>query len=266
MASPIPNPLPPRALIGMVHLPALPGSPDGDRPMAEVIASACADARRLADAGFDALLIENYGDAPFRPGRADPHTVACMTLAARAVREAVPRLPLGVNVLRNDPLAAVAVAHMVGAAFVRVNVHCGVYATDQGLLEGRADETLRYRRLLGAKVLIFADVHVKHARPLSSPDIAAAAEETAYRGRADALIVSGPATGKPTDPADIRAVRTAVPDRPIYVGSGTRPDNVREVLAVADGAIVGTALKAGHRTEAPVDPALAAALVLAARS
>lgn len=253
--------LPSPALIGMVHLPPLPGSPTGTSPLASIISAACTDACVLADAGFDALMLENFGDAPFRATQVDAHTVACMTLAAQAVRAAVPRLPLGINVLRNDSTAALAIAHTVGAAFIRVNVHCGVYATDQGIIEGRADETLRYRGRLGAETLILADVHVKHARPLSSIDIVEAAEETAYRGRADALIVSGTATGKPTDLDDLRAVRRAVPDRPVFVGSGATADNIREILNIADGVIVGTAVKRDGRTTAPVDPERAAAFI-----
>lgn len=257
--------LPPRALIGMVHLPPLPGSGAAAWPLQEISAAACADARTLADAGFDAIIIENFGDAPFHPTRVPPETIAAMTLVTRAVRQAV-ALPLGINVLRNDPEAALAIATVCGAAFIRVNVHCGVYATDQGLIEGSAHSTLRYRQGIGSAALIFADVHVKHAVPLSCPDIAAAAEETAYRGRADGLIVSGPATGKPTDIADVQAVRAAVPDRPLLVGSGVIVQTVRDLLQVADGAIIGTALKMDERIASPVDPARAAAMVAAARS
>lgn len=257
--------LPPRALIGMVHLGPLPGSPGAALPLDANVAAACADARALADAGFDAVIVENFGDAPFRATRVDPHTVAGMTLAVRAIRAAV-GLPLGVNVLRNDPLAALAIATVCDAGFIRVNVHCGVYATDQGLIEGRADETLRYRRLLDSAVAIFADVHVKHAQPLSCPEIASAAQEAAYRGGADGLIVSGPATGQPTDPADLQAVRAAVPDRPLLVGSGATVDSVHDLLEAADGVIVGTALKIEGRTLAAIDPDRARAFVRAARS
>jgi uncharacterized protein len=263
-APPIQNPFPPRALIGMVHLAPLPGSPANELTLGSIIALAVADAQALEQAGFDALMIENFGDAPFRATQVDPHTIACMTVVAQAVR-AVTRLPIGINVLRNDPLAALAIANTCAAAFVRINVHCGVYATDQGIIEGRADDTLRYRQLLGSKTLIFADVHVKHARPLSPANISDAAEETAYRGRADALIVSGTATGKPTDLDDVRTVKAAVPDRPIYVGSGATLDTIREILAVADGAIVGTAIKRDARTTAPVDPDRVAAFVRSAR-
>jgi membrane complex biogenesis BtpA family protein len=258
------NPLPTRALIGMVHLLPLPGSPAARQTLQTITALALADAQALRQAGFDALIVENFGDAPFRATRVDPHTVAAMTLIARAIREQVD-LPLGINVLRNDALAAIAIATTCGAGFVRINVHCGVYATDQGIIEGRADDNLRYRQSLGSQVAIFADVHVKHARPLSCPGIADAAAETAYRGRADALIVSGTATGRPTDLDEVRAIKTAVPDRPVYVGSGATADNIRSLLAIADGAIVGTAIKQDGRTTAPVDPARAAAFVRAAR-
>jgi uncharacterized protein len=268
------RPLPHQALIGMVHLGPLPGSPASGQPLSEIIRRACDDARVLAEAGFDAVLVENFGDAPFRPTCVDPHTVACMTVAIRAVREAV-ALPIGVNVLRNDAMSAIAIATVCGAAFVRINIHTGVYATDQGIIEGRADETLRYRQQLagggsGGPVMpvpaIFADVHVKHASPLLQQPIGQAAEEAAYRGRADGLIVSGQATGKPTDIADLQAVRRAVPDRLVYVGSGATVENVAPLLAVADGVIVGTAIKQDGVTTAPVDPARAAAFVKATRT
>lgn len=257
--------LPPRALIGMVHLPPLPGAPAASQPLREIVAAAVADARRLAHAGFDAVMVENFGDAPFRATRVDPHTIAAMTVVAQAVRDAVD-IPIGINVLRNDALAAVAIATVCEASFVRINVHSGVYATDQGIIEGRADETLRYRQMLGSRVEIFADVHVKHAAPLSTPDIGDAAEEIAYRGRADALIVSGPGTGKPVDMLELRTVKKAVPDRRLYVGSGATVEAAGELLAVADGLIVGTAIKVGGRTTAPVDPERAAAMVRAVRA
>ncbi len=249
----------------MVHLCPLPGSPSESHHLDEIVRLAVADAKALADAGFDALMIENFGDAPFRATEADPHTVAAMTVVARCVRRAV-ELPLGINVLRNDARAALAVATATEAAFVRVNVHTGVYATDQGIIAGQADETLRYRRRLNADVAILADVHVKHALPVSNPSIAEAAEEAAYRGKADGLIVSGTATGKPTRLEDLRAVRQAVPDRPIYVGSGASAASIRDLLQLADGAIIGTAIKQDGRTTAPVDPSRARAVVQAARS
>ncbi len=259
------RPLPAGALIGMIHLPPLPGHPANRLPLTRIVEQALADARVLVEAGFDALMIENFGDTPFHPERVEPHTVAGMTVAAQAVRASV-TAPIGINVLRNDAQSAMAIATICGSAFIRVNVHCGVYATDQGFIEGRAAATIRYRGLLGSKVAILADVHVKHASPLLDQSIAEAAEETAYRGRADGLIVSGSATGKPTDLADLRAVRAAVPDRPIYVGSGADADSAAELLRIADGLIVGTSIKQNGRTTAPVDPKRAEAFVKAARS
>lgn len=265
------RPLTAPAVVGMVHLPALPGSPGHRRPMARLIDHALTDARRLEEAGCDAVLMENFGDAPFRATKVDPHTVAAMTMVGLAIRREV-GLPLGVNVLRNDPRAALAVATAVGASFVRINVHCGVYATDQGVIEGRADDTLRYRRRLspvadgaGNGVALLADVMVKHARPMSTGNIAEAAEETAYRGRADGLIVSGTATGRPTRLEDLRAVRQAVPDRFLLAGSGVTADSVRGLLDVADGVIVGTSIKEGGVTTAPVSLDRARTLVDAVR-
>ena len=187
-----------------------------------------------------------------------------MAIVVAGVRE-VTSLKIGVNALRNDARSALGIAAAAGAHFIRVNVHTGVSATDQGLIEGRAAETLAYRERLGAEVGIFADVHVKHATPVSQPDIALAAEETAYRGLADVLIVSGSTTGRGTDIQDIRRVKRAVPDRPILVGSGTQVETVSELLRLCDGVIVGKHIKEQGRLDRPVDPARAAAFVRAAR-
>jgi len=222
------------------------------------------EATRLAAAGFDAVIVENLGDAPFRASHVEPHTVAAMAIVLREVRSAFAG-PVGVNVLRNDTTAAIALASVAGADFIRANVYVGVYATDQGLIEGRAPEALRYRASLGWPGAFLADVHVKHAEPLSCRDLGLAAEEAAYRGRADALVISGPTTGRPTALEDLRLVRRHVPDRPVYVGSGADASNVRALLEAADGVIVGTAIKRDGRTHEPVDPARAEAFVRSAR-
>ncbi|MBI2900480.1 MAG: BtpA/SgcQ family protein [Planctomycetes bacterium] len=232
-----------RPVIGVVHLLPLPGSPRA-RDLEEVRRRALADAKALR--GVHAMIVENYGDAPFFPDRVEPHVVACMT----AIACALPR-PLGVNVLRNDARAALAVALAAGADFIRVNVHTGVMHTDQGTIEGRAFETLRMRAALGAKALVFADVLVKHASGGGDP--ASAARDAAYRGLADALLVTGARTGAPPDPERLRLVKRAVPDRPVLAASGLAPENL-PLFAEADGFIVGTALKKGGRTGNPVDP------------
>ena len=255
--------LPSPALIGVIHLPPLPGSPSYLFSMDEILARALADARILQEAAFDAAIIENFGDVPFTKATLQPASVAAMAVVADHLRRAV-HLPMGINALRNDPLAALGIAAAVDASFIRVNVHTGVSASDQGLLEGRADETLRYRKQLGQRIAILADVHVKHATPISEPDIVRAAKETAYRGLADALILTGPATGEPVDPDDLRRVRQAVPDRRLFVGSGANVDTVRSLLSSASGIIVGTGIKAGRDAAKPIDPALAQAFTRAA--
>ena len=253
----------PKALIGMVHLAPLPASPRWGGSLIAVTERAVADARALEAAGFHACLVENFGDAPFAPATADPGTVAAMAIVAAEVRRAV-RLAVGVNVLKNDARAALAVAAAAGASFVRVNVHVGAVVADQGVIQGDAYGTLRYRRLLGSDTRLFVDVGGKHAVPLAPVELEPVARDAAYRGLADALVVSGAATGEPTPLADVRRVRRAVPDRPILVGSGVDPGTIRDLLGVADAVIVGTWVKRNGRTTEPVDPSRAALLARAA--
>jgi len=255
-----------RPLVGMVHLPALPGAPGNDRSRAAIRERAVADAEALAAGGMDAVLVENFGDAPFYPSEVPNHVVAEMTAATRAVREAVD-IPVGVNVLRNDAKGAVSVAAAAGGDFVRVNVHTGARVTDQGVVEGRAHETLRLRDRLDADVAVLADVAVKHSAPLGERPLADQVADAVERGRADGLVVSGPGTGERTAESDLRAVvearEDADPAVPVFVGSGVTPENAADLLAVADGAVVGTALKRDGVTTAPVDPGAVERLVAA---
>ncbi|MEZ4319463.1 MAG: BtpA/SgcQ family protein [Myxococcota bacterium] len=242
---------------GVVHLLPLPGSPRGG-DLDAVRARALADARTLAEGGVDGLIVENFGDAPFERGAVDAFTLAALTTLALEVRRTVPTVRLGINVLRNDARAALAIAAAVGADLIRVNVHTGVMVTDQGVIEGDARNTLLERARLGANVAIAADVLVKHAVPLGDPDIVQVARDTAYRGLADVLIVTGSGTGQAHDPARVRTVKRAVPDRPVWVGSGITPDSARVLAATppgegADGAIVGTWLHRDGDLDAPLD-------------
>jgi len=254
-----------RTVIGMVHLPSLPGSPRWDGSMARVVASALADARALIEGGVDALLVENFGDAPFTPGRVEPATVAAMSVVAAEVRRALPGAPLGVNVLKNDARAALAVAAAVGAEFIRVNVHAGAVLADQGIVQSDAYGTLRDRRLLGVDVAIFADVGGKHAVPLAPVELEQTARDLVHRSLADALVVSGPATGQATPLAEVKRVRSAVPNVPLLIGSGVTAETAAELLSVADGLIVGTSVKRDGDVERPVDRARVEKLVAAAR-
>lgn len=238
-------------LIGVLHLPPLPGSPRPSPGLDAVVARAVSDAMVLARGGADGLIVENFGDAPFDRDEVPPWTVAAMTRVCLAVRDAAPRLKLGVNVLRNDARSAVSVAAATGGAFVRINVHTGVMVTDQGLVEGRARATLLERNRLGADVKIVADVRVKHAVPLGEPDLADLARDTVHRGLADVLVVTGTGTGRRTDPSDWRRVREAVPGTPVWVGSGFDPESAAAFPGV-DGAIVGTWLHDGSDLSAPL--------------
>jgi membrane complex biogenesis BtpA family protein len=237
----------------MVHLQPLPGAPRWGGSLEAVRQRALADARALEAGGVDGILVENFGDAPFYPGAVPPETIAAMaTLTADVVRAV--GVPVGVNVLRNDAAAALAVAVAAGARFIRVNVHTGAMLTDQGWIEGRAHETLRLRARMAPDVAIAADVLVKHATPPPGADLRRAAADTWERGLADVLIVSGEATGAETDPARVRAVKAAVPEATVWVGSGVRPENAAALLAIADGAIIGSAFQRGGRAGEPVEP------------
>lgn len=253
-------------VIGMVHLRALPGSPGYAGSMADVVASAVRDAGALRQGGVDGLMLENFGDVPFFKGRVPAETVAAMTRAAGAVRDAVD-LPLGINVLRNDGLSALAVASAVGAAYVRINVLSGAALTDQGVIEGQAAEVMRYRAALGAAgVKVLADVRVKHAAPLAERPLAEEVEELVLRAGADGVVVSGSGTGKPTDPALLEEVARLSAGRPVLVGSGVTAETAGGLARFAGGLIVGTSVKRGGDVAAPVEADRVQAVVASARA
>jgi membrane complex biogenesis BtpA family protein len=244
---------PGKVLIGVVHLLPLPGSPRWNGNLKSVLNRAKMEAGFLQDGGALGIIVENFGDSPFKTGRVEPETVAAMTLAVEHVRSAV-SVPVGINMLRNDAVSALGVAHATGCEFIRVNVHYGVMATDEGIVEGEAHETTRRRRSLNADVQILADVLVKHAAPMGQSDLGLVAQETTRRALADGLIVSGPATGQPTNSFDVSVVRRAVPEGFVLVGSGINENNVYRILEHADGAIVGTSLKTDGIVTKPIDP------------
>jgi len=243
-----------KPIIGMVHLPPLPGSPRYEGGgIAHILERAVQDAKNLEIGGINGLIVENLGDAPYLKTNVSPETISAMALVVRKVIDTVD-VPVGVNVLRNDVKAALAVAYVTGGRFIRANVFTDTVVTDQGIIEASAPELLRYRRYLGAEeIKIFADVHVKHGLPLSPVSIEQSAKGAAYRGLADALIVSGARTGIEPDLKDLTRARKAVPDRPLLVGSGATKENILKLLECADGAIVGTSLKVDGITENPVD-------------
>lgn len=249
-----------RAVFGMVHLLPLPGAPLFSGSIDEVIEHALRDARAIANGGCDGVVIENFGDKPFFRGRVPAETVAAMTRVIHDVAREV-RVPVGVNVLRNDAQSALAIAAATGAAFIRVNIHTGAMLTDQGIIEGTAAETLRLRAALAPDVMIFADHLVKHAVPLAPYDPVQSAKDLRLRGLADALIVTGAETGAAPDASRLAMLADAV-DAPLLIGSGLNEQNA-SMFGVADGAIVGTAMKFDSDVARPVDVRRVEAIVRA---
>ncbi len=238
----------------MVHLQALPGSPGYGGSLDRVLDAARRDAAALVEGGADAVMVENFNDVPFHRTRVPRITVSAMTAAVLAVRDVAGRTPVGVNVLRNDGRAALAIAFTAGCPFIRVNVLAGARVTDQGVIEGIAADLLRDRRALGAEaVQVWADVDVKHSRPLGSAgpdDLEREVEDLRDRALADAVIVSGSGTGKPTAIDKIARVREAAGAMPVIVGSGVTLASLAAMRPLASGVIVGTALKEDGRVSA----------------
>lgn len=251
-------------IIGVVHLLPLPTSPRWGGSLKAVIDRAEREAAALASGGVDGIIVENFFDAPFTKNQVDPAVVSAITVVVQRIQNLVTQ-PIGLNVLRNDGKSAMAIASCVHAQFIRVNVLTGVMATDQGLIEGEAHQLLRYRRELGSDVKILADVLVKHARPLSSPNLTVAVKDTIERGLADAVILSGWATGSPPSLEDLELASAAADGTPVFIGSGASVDNIATLMQAADGVIVSSSLKRQGRIEQTIDPNRVATFVEAAR-
>jgi len=248
-----------KLIIGVIHLLPLPGTPHGHYTLDQVLHRAVSDAQSLKDGGVDTVILENFGDAPFVRTQVEPHVVAMMTRIALAVREV--GLALGINVLRNDAQAAMAIASTVEAIFIRINVHTGAAWTDQGLIQGEAYQTLMYRKQLGVSIEIAADVMVKHATPAGTRTLLDAAKDTLNRGGAAHLIVTGTATGATVNVNELANLRASLPNTSIWIGSGIHIENVEEVLQFADGAIVGTYFHTEGDLDKPLDAERVAKLV-----
>ncbi len=254
----------PNPIIGVVHLLPLPTSARWGGSLKAVIDRAEQEATALASGGVDGIIVENFFDAPFTKAQVDPAVVSAMTLIVQRLMNLV-TLPVGINVLRNDPQSGMAIATCVNAQFIRVNVLTGVMATDQGLIEGEAHQLLRYRRELGSDVKILADVLVKHARPLGSPNLTTAVQETIERGLADGVILSGWATGSPPSLEDLELASAAANGTPVFIGSGASWENISTLMQAADGVIVSSSLKRHGRIEQPIDPIRVSQFVEATR-
>src|SRR5882672_11471185 len=252
----------PKALIGVIHVAALPGTPGSRQQIAEIAEKCAIEARAYAAAGFHGLTIENTHDRPYLKESVGPEIAAAMAVLGSEVRRAA-ELPLGVQILAGANFAAMAVAHACGASFVRVEGFVFAHVADEGLIESSAGNLLRYRRAIGADgIRVFADIKKKHSAHAITADVDLA--ETARAAeffQADGVIVSGAATGRPTDPDEVRSVSEAV-GIPTLVGSGVSPENIGS-FAAADALIIGSSVKEGGLWSNPLDDGRVRAVVRA---
>lgn len=260
--------VPPRALLGMVHVGALPGSPFSRRGVRELAARAAVEASLLMEAGFDGVLVENMHDRPYVQPPHSPATVAAMTLAADRVRASIGSAVMGVQVLSCGERESLSIALAVGAQFIRCENFVYSHVADEGLLErAAAGALLRYRREIGAEsIRIFADIKKKHASHALTADLSLAdcVHGAEFFG-ADGVIITGAFTGAAASPDDVRQAREAT-KLPVLIGSGVSPEQVNDLLRDADALIVGSWIKKGGRWENPVDKQRARAIVRARTS
>lgn len=235
-------------LIGVIHLKPLPGSPHYNRNFDSIEQSMINDVNSYLDGNVDAIILENYYDIPFFKDSVPPEVVASMTRLSHVAKSIInERAMLGINILRNANIDAMAVARIVDADFIRVNVLTGAMLTDQGIIETNAANLLRYRESLSInskKIEIIADVQVKHAVPLAERSLAAEIKDTIHRSCAEGVIISGKATGDPPSLEKLKEAYEIVNrEVPLLIGSGTSLTNIMEFLPYVDAFIIGTAMK-----------------------
>jgi membrane complex biogenesis BtpA family protein len=248
----MPDLFPPRAVIAMIHVPALPGTPKNQLTVPQIIKHVVRDAATCHAAGAHAVLVENMHDRPFLKGRVGPEIVSSMSVITSAVKEAFSG-PVGVQVLAGANQEALAVALASGADFIRVEGFVFGHLADEGWLEGDAATLLRHRKAWGAEhIQIFADVKKKHAAHALTSDVSLADTVRAVSFfHADGVIVTGTATGEETSPNDVIEARSAG-SLPVLVGSGVSAQNVARFFPAASGIIVGSFLKASGDCTQPI--------------
>lgn len=257
----------PKALIGMIHCPPFPGAPRYRGETLEQIFDACLrDAEALIGNGMHGLIVENHGDVPFsKPEDIGPETAAFMAVVTQRIKQEF-NVPIGINVLANAPIHAFAIARATGAAFIRVNQWANAYVANEGFMEGRAAEAMRYRSLLrGEDIKVFADSHVKHGSHAITADrsVEELTRDLAFFD-ADAVIATGQRTGNSATMEELQEVADAT-NLPVLVGSGVNSSNIVPILSVARAVIVASSLKEGGVWWNPVDPAQVRAFVDAAQ-
>ena len=241
-----------KPIVAMAHLGPLPGAPgyDARGGVEALIAAALADVEKLQAGGVDAILFGNEGDRPYVL-KAAPEGLAAMAAIVATIKPTL-KVPFGVDYLW-DPYATVALAVATGAAFAR-EVFTGVYASDMGLWQPDCAGALRLRAALGRPDLkLLFNINAEFADSLDRRPIELRARSAVFSSLADVICVSGPLTGQPVDRSDLQKVKAAVPDTPVFANTGVTIDSVAEILAVADGCVVGTHFKEGGDTWRPVD-------------
>jgi len=245
-----------KPIIGMVHLMPLPGSPAYEGwDMNVIVENALRDAKVLVENGVNGLIVENMWDLPYFVGKnVPPEEIAAHAVAAREVVKSV-NVPVGITVIHNGGRVALGIAKAAGAKFIRVCLYTGAMVWDTGEFDhGNAAELMRLRKALYAEdIKFFADVYKKHAVMFPGIDPKTHAVWTDFY-MADAVIVTGRMTGSPPDPALVKEVKEVVGETPVIIGSGLNPENAKQLLKYADGAIVGTYFKVKGLTQNPVDP------------
>ena len=245
-----------KVLIGMIHCPPFPGSPRYRGATMDSLYDTCLrDAEALIAGGMHGLIVENHGDIPLsKPEDIGPETPAFLSVVTDRIKRAT-SVPVGINVLANAPLPAIATAVAGGADFVRVNQWANAYVANEGFMEGRAGEALRYRSLLRAEnVRIFADAHVKHGSHAIVADrsVTELTRDLAFFD-ADCVIATGQRTGHAASPEEIDEIAAAT-HLPVLVGSGVTEANIVAILSRTSGVIVASALKVGGVWSNPVEP------------
>jgi membrane complex biogenesis BtpA family protein len=244
----------PKPVIAMIHVAALPGTPESSLSVPQIVALAVQEAHLYRQAGVDGIGIENMHDLPYLRGGVGPEIVAAMTLVGQAVK-AESGLPVGVQVLAGANLEAMAVAHAAELDFIRAEGYVFAHVADEGLIESSAAKLLRYRKLIGAeRVQVWADVKKKHSAHAITADVSLGlTAETVEFMKGDAVIVTGAVTGDPCRVEDVEEAR-AHTRLPVVLGSGVTVSNLDRFFGLADGFIIGTHFKVDGHWANTVDP------------
>jgi len=241
-----------KTVVGMAHLPPLPGAPgyDADGAVEALIDWARADVAALQSGGIDAIMFGNEADRPYELA-APPEGLAAFAAVIAAVKPDL-TVPFGVNYLW-DPVASVSLTVATGARFVR-EIMTGVYAADMGLWEPAGAAAVRLRDRCGrADLKLLFNINAEFATSLDTRPTPVRAASAVFSSLADVVCVSGPMTGQGVDMTELAAVKQAVGDVPVLANTGVTTETVPEILRHADGCVVGTHLKRDGVTWNPVD-------------